>query len=84
MANLVIILPCILAALLLLRVLFLPMKLLWKLVLNGICGVLLLGLVNLTAGLSGFSLPVNPVTAVVAGGLGLPGILLLGVFQLFF
>ena len=35
MANLVIILPCILAALLLLRVLFLPMKLLWNMQKNG-------------------------------------------------
>ena len=84
MANLVIIIPCILAALVLLRVLFLPMKLIWKLLLNGISGVLLLWLINLTAGLTGFAIPINPVTAVIAGTLGFPGFLLLGILQFLF
>lgn len=68
----------------LIRLMLLPMRFLWKLLLNGACGVLMLWLVNLTAGLTGFSIPVNLVTAVVAGTLGLPGILLLGLVQLLF
>ena len=66
----------------LIRLMLLPMRLAWKLLLNGICGVLSLWLVNLTGGLTGLYLPVNPVTAVIAGTLGVPGLILLGIFQL--
>ncbi len=81
-----IILPVIAGVLLfgLIRLLLLPMRLVWKLLINGISGVLLLWVVNLTAGFTGFSIPVNLVTAIISGTLGLPGILLLGVLQLFF
>lgn len=73
----------VLAALLLglIRLMLLPMKWVWKLVVNGICGISCLWLVNLTAGLTGFSLPVNLITALLAGTLGLPGLLLLIVLQ---
>ncbi len=66
----------------LIRLLVMPMRLVWKLLANGICGLLILWLVNLTAGLTGFAIPVNPLTALIAGSLGLPGILLLGILQL--
>lgn len=65
----------------LIRLMLLPVRLVWKLLLNGLCGVLSLYLLNLTAGLTGFSIPVNPVTATLVGFLGLPGIVLLGILQ---
>lgn len=81
-----IILPVIAGVLLfgLVRLLLLPMRLVWKLLINGISGVLLLWVVNLTAGFTGFSIPVNLVTAIISGTLGLPGIILLAILQLFF
>lgn len=81
-----IILPVIAGLLLfgLVRLLLLPMRLVWKLLINGISGVLLLWVVNLTAGFTGFSIPVNLVTAIISGTLGLPGIILLAILQLFF
>ena len=65
----------------LIRLLLLPMRLAWKLLLNGVCGILSLWLVNLTGGVTGWIIPINPVTALIAGTLGLPGLILLGIFQ---
>lgn len=65
----------------LIRILLIPMKLAWKILLHSACGVVCLWLVNLTAGLTGISIPINAITAVIAGALGLPGIALLGLVQ---
>lgn len=59
------------------RLLMLPLKLTLQLVGNAVVGVVLMLLFNLIGGLWGFRLPLNPVTAVVAGFLGIPGVLLL-------
>lgn len=66
----------------LIRLMLLPMKRIGKLLVNSLCGILCLWLINLTAGLTGFAIPVNPITAIIAGTLGLPGILLLGLLQI--
>jgi inhibitor of the pro-sigma K processing machinery len=49
---------------------------------NGLVGLTCLWLVNLAAGITGLYIPINPITAVVAGALGLPGIGLLAVVQI--
>jgi inhibitor of the pro-sigma K processing machinery len=79
----------IMAALFLLVILYLvaqvfmkPIKLLWKVVFNSAVGLILLLIVNYIAGYFGFSLPINIITVLIAGFLGLPGILLLVCFQL--
>lgn len=59
------------------RLLVLPLKLTLQLIGNAVVGVVLLFLFNLVGGFWGFHLPLNPVTAVVAGFLGLPGVALL-------
>lgn len=63
-----------LAAASLLRLLFLPVKLIWKLLVNSFCGLACLWLLNTAAGLTGLYLPINAVTVLTAGFLGLPGI----------
>lgn len=50
-----------------------PMKLLWRLLAGGVLGALALLVVNLLGGLFGFSINVNPFTAMAVGFLGLPG-----------
>ena len=50
-----------------------PMKLMWRLVAGGVTGALILVLVNLAGSLFGFSVAVNPFTAMAVGFLGLPG-----------
>lgn len=64
------------------RVLMLPVKLVRKLLLHSGCGLVCLWLVNLTAGFTGLMIPINALTALIAGALGIPGILLLAVLQL--
>ncbi|HOB11844.1 MAG TPA: pro-sigmaK processing inhibitor BofA family protein [Syntrophomonadaceae bacterium] len=79
----------IMAALFLLVILYLvaqvfmkPIKLLWKLLFNSAVGLILLLVVNYIGGYFHFSLPINIITVLIAGFLGLPGILLLVCFQL--
>ena len=63
--------------LVLLKIISLPIRLLWKLLINTACGLVMLVLVNLLAPLTGVTFDLNFVTAATAGFLGLPGILLL-------
>lgn len=55
-----------------------PLKLVLKLAVSSILGGVLILLINLTAGLFGFLLiPLNLLTALTVGALGIPGVLLL-------
>lgn len=62
--------------------LLVPMKLMWRLVAGGVLGALALMLVNLVGALFGFSVSINPFTAMAVGFLGLPGAVLVVVLQL--
>ena len=62
--------------------LLVSMKLLWRLLAGGVLGALALMLVNLVGALFGFSVSVNPFTAMAVGFLGLPGAVLVVVLQL--
>lgn len=66
---------------LLLRLLVLPIRWFWKLFVNGGCGFICLWLLNSISGFTGLYFPINYVTAIIAGFLGLPGIILLAVLQ---
>ncbi|WWU64647.1 pro-sigmaK processing inhibitor BofA family protein [Clostridium baratii] len=55
-----------------------------KLLLNGILGVVMLYLVNMVGVYFDFSIPINIINALIAGILGIPGIVILIIFQLFF
>lgn len=59
-----------------------PIKLVWKLVINSIIGLVLLMLTNYIGAYFNFSLPLNILTVLISGFLGIPGILLLICFQL--
>lgn len=59
-----------------------PMKFLWRLLAGGILGALALILFNLVGALFGFTLSVNPFTAMAVGFLGLPGAALVIALQL--
>ncbi|ATW28724.1 hypothetical protein DCMF_18235 [Candidatus Formimonas warabiya] len=59
------------------RFLFKPVKLIVKLLINGATGFILLWLINTFGGTMGIFLPINLVTILVAGILGIPGIFLL-------
>jgi len=64
------------------RLLALPVRIVVRLVVNVLAGALLLAVVNfLGRSVLGVYVPINPVTALVAGLLGLPGVALLVALQ---
>ena len=66
---------------LLLRIIAAPVRLGVKVLLNSACGFGCLWLLNWISGFTGIFFPINPVTVIIAGFLGLPGIALLAVSQ---
>lgn len=63
--------------------LVLPIKIIVKLVINGIIGAVALFILNIFGGMIGLTIGINPITALVAGFLGIPGIILLIFLQYF-
>ncbi len=66
-----------LLAVILIRLLLLPVKFILKLAIHSGCGFLCLWLLNTVSGFTGILFPMNAVTVLAAGILGLPGIGLL-------
>jgi len=63
--------------------LVLPIKIIVKLVMNGIIGAVALFVINIFGNFFGLTIGINPVTALIAGFLGIPGIILLLFLQYF-
>ena len=66
-----------------LRIIALPIRWFWKLSINSACGFLCLWLLNSVSAFTGLLFPVNAVTVLIAGFLGLPGIAVLALVQYF-
>ncbi|MGX8706304.1 MAG: pro-sigmaK processing inhibitor BofA family protein [bacterium] len=62
--------------------LLVPSRFMWRLLAGGVMGALLLGAVNLLGALVGFSVAINPFTAMAVGFLGLPGAALVVALQM--
>ncbi|GHU84099.1 hypothetical protein FACS189415_7700 [Bacteroidia bacterium] len=62
--------------------LLVPFKAVWKFLLNALLGGLLLWVLNLVGALIGLRIAINPITALVVGILGVPGVVLILVLQL--
>ena len=62
--------------------LLVPRRFMWRLLAGGVMGALALSAVNLLGALVGFSVAVNPFTAMAVGFLGLPGAALVVALQL--
>ena len=69
--------------LMLLRIIALPIRWFWKLSINSACGFLCLWLLNSVAAFTNIYFPINAVTVLIAGFLGLPGIGALALVQFF-
>ena len=82
MEKFVVLLIPVLLAFFLIRILLLPMKLLVKLLLHSGCGFLCLWLLNTVSGFTGVYLPINAVTVLIAGFLGIPGIGLIALLEI--
>ena len=66
-------------AVLAVRAMLLPIRFLWKMGIHSGCGFLCLWLLNSIAPFTGILFPMNAVTVLTAGFLGLPGIGLLAI-----
>ena len=77
MENFVTLLIPALLAVLMVRLLMVPMKLLCKLAIHIGCGFLCLWILNTIGDYTGILFPINAVTSLTAGTLGLPGIAIL-------
>ena len=82
MENFVTLLIPVLLGIALLRILFLPLKLIVKLLLHSASGFLCLWLLNTVSGFTGIYLPVNAITVLMAGFLGIPGIGLIALLEI--
>ena len=58
-----------------------PMRFMWRLLAGGVMGALALILMNALGRLAGFSVAINPFTAMAVGFLGLPGAALVVALQ---
>ena len=67
----------------LIKILAAPIKKIFKLLLNAVCGFVLLFIANFIGGFFNFAIPVNLLTCIIAGAFGIPGVIFLGVVVLF-
>jgi inhibitor of the pro-sigma K processing machinery len=65
------------------KILSWPFKIFLKLLINGVFGVILLLIINFIGSYFHFNIGINPVTALIAGFFGIPGVIFLIVFKLF-
>lgn len=81
MENILALIVPVLIAIFVIKLLLSQVKLIWKLAVNSLSGFICLWLLNLASGLTGIVFEINFITTLVVGFLGIPGILLLLVFQ---
>jgi len=72
----------IIAVFIILKILAWPIKKIFKMVINIVVGGILLVIVNYIGGNFGFVIPINWITALVVGALGIPGLIVLVILTL--
>ena len=82
MENLLSLLVPVLLVFVLLRIIAAPVRLGVKLLINSACGFVCLWLLNSVSGFTGIFFPVNAVTILISGFLGVPGIGLITFLEL--
>jgi len=65
------------------RMLLMPIKIIFRLVYNALIGGAMLWIINYFGAHIGFNIAINPITALIAGLLGLPGVILLILFKVY-
>jgi inhibitor of the pro-sigma K processing machinery len=62
--------------------LLVPLKLLFRFLVNGVIGGIALWVLNLIGRLIGVTIAINPITALTVGFLGIPGLILILILQI--
>ena len=81
MENIIALIVPVLIAVLVFKLLFSQVKLIWKIVINSLSGFICLWLLNLASGITGIVFEINFITTLLVGFLGVPGIILLVIGQ---
>jgi len=63
------------------RIFIRPLRWLFKGILNGLIGGLILAAVNFVGGFAGLTIVITPLSALLAGCLGIPGVILVALIQ---
>ncbi len=74
---------CVIAIFIIGKILFVPLKMIFKLILNSILGGILIWLINLAGITWGLHIGINVITMLTVGLLGVPGAVLLTVMAIF-
>ena len=74
----------VLSVVILVKILAAPVRLVFKLLLNALCGFLLLIVVNIISGFFDFSVEINLLNTLIAGCFCIPGALLLVILNFLF
>lgn len=81
MENILALIIPVLIAVLVFKLLFSQVKLIWKILVNSLSGFICLWLLNLASGITGIVFEINFITTLIVGFLGIPGIILLLIGQ---
>ena len=81
MENILALIVPVLIAVLVFKLLFSQVKLIWKIAVNSLSGFICLWLLNLASGITGIVFEINFITTLLVGFLGVPGIILLLIGQ---
>ena len=84
MSILLMLAAAVLSLVILFKILAAPIRLVFKLLLNAVCGFALLIVVNIISGFFDFSIEINFINVLVAGCFGIPGALLLVLLKILF
>ena len=82
-SNALVILGCIIVLWIIGKIFSVPLKALFKLIINSVLGGLLIFIINLIGAVWNFHIGLNIVTAILVGVLGIPGAVLLVILKLF-
>ena len=82
-SNALVILGCIIVLWIIGKIFSVPLKALFKLIINSVLGGLLIFIINLIGAVWNFHIGLNIVTAILVGIWGIPGAVLLVILKLF-
>lgn len=80
---LIVYIACIIGIFIIGKILIVPIKVIMKLILNTILGAILLYIINIIGASFNFHIGINLITTLVTGILGIPGVILLILLQIF-
>ena len=72
---------CIIGIIIIGKIFIVPIKIICKLIINSILGVILLYIINLVGSMWGLHIGINVITALIVGILGIPGAILLTILK---